>query len=103
MTSGIITVGIQFITVTLWWIGIYLVLRPLDIRVSLKRIIAIVAGILLWGVLLLASILGWQGFFDFANSTIPKIPITIAVSLIIGFSFLFSATFEKMLREFPMH
>ena len=79
MIANIFTVSMQFITVTLWWIGIYLVLRTLDIQISSKRIIAIVAGVLLWGWLLLASILGSQGFFNVTGSTLPKIPITILV------------------------
>lgn len=103
MTVSIVGVGIQIISTTLWWIGIYIVLRTLDVKVSSKRFIAIIAGVLLWGWFLLASMLGSQGFFNVTGSTFPKIPLTVLVTLIIGFAFLFSATFKKMLRAFPMH
>ncbi len=100
MITNIVGISSQVITATLWWIGIYIVLRRMDIPVGSKRTIAIVAGVLLWGWLLVASILGVQGFFS-ANGT--AIPITVLVSLVIGFAFLFSATFKKMFLAFPMY
>src|SRR5579884_2789364 len=94
-----IILGTQFFANLFLWIGISLVAERAPISAFQKRFVQMTSAMLLMAWLAAISLLAENGFFLATGA----IPLSLLLTLIVGFSLFFSQTFRKLLSVTPMH
>jgi hypothetical protein len=102
MTLVLVQVIVQSISSTLYWVGFYVGIRMLPRGESRQRLwiiaSAIVFGAWLFAIVLLAS----QNVFR-NDVWPPRVPLTLIATLAIGYLFLLSQTFRRIIAGIPQH
>jgi hypothetical protein len=95
----IFMLGTQFLSILLWWIGIFLVAERANISTFQKRFVQITSAVFFIAWLAAIDLLAQNGFFNANGANL----LVLLLTAIFGFSLFFSPTFRKLLAVTPMH
>ncbi|GHO99836.1 hypothetical protein KSF_098840 [Reticulibacter mediterranei] len=94
-----IMLGTQFLSILLWWIGIFLVAERATISTFQKRFVQMMSAIFFIAWLAVIDLLARSSFFNTNGANL----LVLLLTSILGFSLFFSQTFRKLLAVTPMH